>query len=136
VERAAQVALPVPAAQVVLLRQAARPEPQATQAARIAVRMFSPLAVQAKMLSTRRGQELGRDLIRVPSINNSIWLGRRAARVDRSGAVAAKPHSRPADSSLGGPIVRRSIVVVEFLFPIAIVPVPIAVARDAGAPRN
>jgi hypothetical protein len=74
------VALPVPAALVVLLRQAARPEPQATQAARIAVRMFSPLAVQAKMLSTPRGQELGRDLIRAPSINNSIWRIDRGAR--------------------------------------------------------
>jgi hypothetical protein len=80
----------VPAAQVVLLREAARPEPQATQAARIAVRMFSPLAVQAKMLSTPRGQELGRDLIRAPSINNSIWRIDRgvAPRLDAEAAFA------------------------------------------------
>jgi hypothetical protein len=96
------VALPVPAALVVLLRQAARPEPQATQAARIAVRMFSPLAVQAKMLSTPRGQELGRDLIRAPSINNSIWRSIGARRHADRNAERERSQRTPPSRPLSG----------------------------------
>jgi hypothetical protein len=80
VERAAQVALLVRAAQVVLLGQV-RPEPQATQAG-TAVRVFSRLAARAKTLSTPRGQELGRDPIQAPLINKfdlAHRSGRRAA---------------------------------------------------------
>jgi hypothetical protein len=69
VERAAQVAQLGRAAQVALLERAARPEPPATQAARTAVRVFSPPAAQAKTLSIPLVQELGRDPIRGPSIN-------------------------------------------------------------------
>jgi hypothetical protein len=76
VQRAAQVALLGRAAHVVLLGQAVCPEPRETQAAKTAVRMFSPLAAQAKTLSIPRGQELGRDPIRAPSINK-FGLARR-----------------------------------------------------------
>ena len=68
-ERAAQVALLGRAAHVVLLGQAVCPEPRETQAAKTAVRMFSPLAAQAKTRSTPRGQALDRGPIRALSIN-------------------------------------------------------------------
>jgi hypothetical protein len=93
VQRAAQVALLGRAAHVVLLGQAVCPEPRETQAAKTAVRMFSPLAAQAKTLSIPRGQELGRDPIRAPSINK-FGLARRTDRpgrlaVGRPGVISA-----------------------------------------------
>jgi hypothetical protein len=65
-------------AQLVLLGQAVRPEPQAAQAG-TAVRVFSPLAARAKTLSTPRGQEWGRDPIQAPLINKFDLMHRSGA---------------------------------------------------------
>jgi hypothetical protein len=84
VERTAQVALLGRAAHGVLLEQAVRPEPQETPVAKTALRVFSPLAARAKTLSIPRGQELGRDPIRAPSINKMWHTELVAARPTRA----------------------------------------------------